>query len=71
MFGEQKVVINRFIKADSCLIYDPQNWRQVVLRNWTRELLAKTGDSDRHMLVGEFSLKHTNYKATGAVTNLT
>lgn len=70
-FGEQKVVINRFIKADTALVYDPTNWKQVTLRPWTRELLAKTGDSDRHMLVGEFSLKHINYKATGAIKGLT
>lgn len=70
-FGEQKVVINRFIKSDSCLVYDPNMWRQVVLRPWTRELLAKTGDSDRHMIVGEFSLKHTNYKGSGLIKGLT
>lgn len=69
-YGEQKVVINRFIKADSALVYDATNWKQMVLRPWTRELLAKTGDADRHMIVGEFSLKHNNYSASGAVTGL-
>lgn len=70
-FGEQKVVINRFIKADAALVYDSANWKQVTLRPWTRELLAKNGDSDRHMIVGEFSLKHVNYSASGVIKGLT
>ncbi len=70
-FGEQKVIINRFLKADSALVFSPEYWRIVTLRPFTRELLAKTGDADRHQIVGEFSLKHTNYKATGAITGLT
>jgi hypothetical protein len=69
-FGEQKVIINRFLKASEALVFDPAMWSLVTLRPWTRELLAKTGDSDRHLIVGEFSLKHKNYKATGRITNL-
>jgi hypothetical protein len=70
-FGTQKVVLNRFMKADSALLFSPENWKKVTLRPWTREKLAKTGDADRHYLVGEFSLKHTNARASGAITNLT
>ena len=70
-FGTQKVVLNRFMKADSALLFDPANWKKAVLRPFSRTLLAKTGDSDRHFIVGEFGLKHVNYKATGAITGLT
>lgn len=69
-FGEQKVVINRFQLASTCLVVDPNNWRQITLRPWTRELLAKTGDSLRHLIVGEFSLKHTNYAATAVIKGI-
>ena len=69
-FGEQKVVLNRFQKASEALVFDPTMWSLAVLRPWTRELLAKTGDNDRHLIVGEFSLKHKNYKGTGRITNL-
>lgn len=69
-FGEQKVILNRFLKATEALLFDPSMWSLVTLRPWTRELLAKTGDSDRHLIVGEFSLKHKNYKGTGRITNL-
>jgi hypothetical protein len=70
-FGEQKVILNRFIKATEALVFDPSMWALVVLRPFTRELLAKTGDSERHMIVGEYSLKHKNYKGTGRITGLT
>lgn len=70
-FGEQKVILNRFMKADSALLFDPANWKRSFLRPFTRTLLAKTGDADRHFLVGEFGLKHVNYKASGAITGLT
>lgn len=69
-FGEQRVVLNRFLKATEALVFDPAMWSLVTLRPWTRELLAKTGDFDRHLIVGEFSLKHKNYKGTGRITNL-
>lgn len=69
-FGEQKVVINRFLKATEALIFKPEMWRLVTLRPFTRELLAKTGDSDRHLIVGEFSLKHLNAKGSARITNL-
>lgn len=69
-FGEYKVVLNRFQKASEALIVDPAMWSIAVLRPWTRELLAKTGDNDRHLIVGEFSLKHKNYKGTGRITGL-
>lgn len=70
-FGTQKVVLNRFMKADAALLFDPANWKKATLRPFSRTLLAKTGDADRHFVVGEFGLKHTNYKASGAITGLT
>ena len=70
-FGTVRVVKNRRIRATDALMYDPKNWKLAVLRNWFREKLAKTGDSDRWMMVGEFGLKHSNRKATGLITNLT
>lgn len=70
-FGEQKVVINRFMKADSALLFDPTYWKLAVLRPWTRIPLAVTGDAHREEIVGEFSLKHLNFKASGAIIGLT
>lgn len=69
-FGTVRVVKNRRMRKTDALMYDPKNWKLAVLRNWFREKLAKTGDSERYMVVGEFGLKHTNKKATGLITGL-
>jgi hypothetical protein len=66
-FGEQKVVVNRFLKTLNTLVYEPDMWKVAVLRNWTRETLAKTGDSLKQMLIGEFSLMHKNFSASGII----
>lgn len=66
-FGEQRVVLNRFQKSTNTLVYDPENWRKVTFRSWFRETLAKTGDNLKIMIVGEFSLKHKNFAASGAI----
>jgi hypothetical protein len=66
-FGEQKVEINRFQKAKNTLIFEPDQWTNVTLRPWERKALAKTGDSEKAMLLGEFSLKHKNFFASSAV----
>nr|WP_157696289.1 DUF5309 family protein [Caballeronia temeraria] len=70
-FGEQKVVLNRFLKADSALLFNPSYWKIAVLRPWTRIPLAVTGDANRTQLIGEFSVKHLNRKASAAIRGLT
>lgn len=67
-FGRLNVVINRFLKDKNTLIFDPEMWKKVTLRPWFRETLAKTGDNLNMMIVGEFSLKHRNYLASGLIT---
>jgi hypothetical protein len=70
-FGQLKVMLNRFLKSDHALMYDPDMWRKATLRPWSRTMLAKDGDSEKHLIVGEYSLKHANFKASGKITNLT
>jgi hypothetical protein len=66
-FGEQKVELNRFLATHHTLVFDPNMWAKCTLRPWTKEMLAKTGDAERNMIVGEFSLKHKNFKASGLI----
>jgi hypothetical protein len=66
-FGEVKVVLNRFLSNIDHLIFNPSDWKLAVLRPWTREPLAKLGDAERQMIVGEYSVKHGNYKASSIV----
>lgn len=70
-WGELKVVLNRFMLSTVAFLYQPDMFKKCVLRNWSREMLAKDGDAERHMVVGEFSLKHKNYKSSGYIANLT
>lgn len=70
-FGTVRVVKNRRLRATDAILYDAKHWKLAVLRNWFREKLAKTGDADRYMLLGEFGLKHSNREATALITNLT
>lgn len=69
-FGEFKVVLNRWIKNDIALLFDPDMWTNVTLRPWTRETLAKTGDNTKMMMVGEMGLKHKNYSADALIYDL-
>jgi hypothetical protein len=66
-YGSQKIVLNRFLKAKDTLIYEPDMWKKLSLRPWSRETLAKTGDSTTMMIVGEFSLKHKNRRASAVI----
>lgn len=70
-FGELRVVLNREQLTTHAFLIDPAMWRSVVLRPFTRELLAKTSDADTHAVVGEYSLKHMNFSADGMITDLT
>lgn len=68
-FGEQKVEVDIFLRTHNTLIYNPDMWSLMTFRSWTRETLAKTGDSIKQMIVGEFSLKHKNYQASGIIVD--
>jgi hypothetical protein len=70
-FGELKVVMTRFLLGGGAAVFDPSMWKKLVLRNWFRETLAKTGDSTQVQIIGEFGLKHKNYAASGGFLNLT
>lgn len=54
----------------SAFLLDPTMWRSAVLRPFSRTLLAKTGDSEKHFVVGEYGLMHMNPKASGQINGL-
>ena len=69
-YGRLKVVMNRFSLTTAAFVFDPAFWKKLVLRNWFRQTLAKTGDSEQVQILGEFGLKHKNYAASGAIVNI-
>lgn len=70
-FGEYKVILNRHQMTDHAFLLDPSMWRTASLRPFARTLLAKTGDSDTHMVVGELGLMHKNPLGSGQINALT
>ena len=69
-FGTLNVVLNRHQLTTHAFLLDPTMWRTCVLRPFSRTLLSKTGDSDKHFVVGEITLKHMNFSADGMITGL-
>ena len=52
------VQINRHQLSTHAFLLDPSMWRTCVLRPFSRTLLAKTNDADRHFIVGELTEAH-------------
>jgi len=69
-FGEYRVVINRHQDITRAFLIDPAMWSTTTLRPFTRTLLAKDGDNDKHLIVGEVGLKHKSFAADGMITGL-
>lgn len=70
--GTLRVTINREIKKEHAVLFDPSTWNKTALkgRTWFRETLAKTGDSTRIMLAGEYGLKTDNQRGAVLIENL-
>mgnify|MGYP003138746379 CR=1 FL=1 len=69
-FGTYKVVLNRHQLSTHLFLLDPGMFKSVVLRPFSRTLLAKTGDSDKHQVLGEVSVKHQVWEDSGMITGL-
>lgn len=69
-FGTYRVVLNREMLSTQALLIDPSMFRTVTLRPFTRTLLAKQGDNDRHLLVGEVSVKHVSFADSHKIVGL-
>jgi hypothetical protein len=69
-YGEYKVILNRHLLATHALLIDPTMFKTCVLRPFTRTLLGVDGDRDSHMIVGEYSCKHTNFADSVKITGL-
>jgi hypothetical protein len=70
-FGNLEVVSNRFSRDRSALLLDPEYAELAYLRPFQTVELAKTGDSDKKMIVVEWGVKVVNEAAHGVVADLT
>ena len=69
-FGEIKIVPSRFSRARTVLVIDPQYLGIASLRGFTMERLAKTGDSDKAHIVGDYTLEVRNILAHGKIADV-
>lgn len=67
-FGEVNIVVNRFLPKTKGLLIQDEFCKRRVFDAYFHELLAKTGDSDKGQIVGEFTLEVKNEKAHGVLT---
>lgn len=70
-FGTLKVVPNRFQRDETAFVLDMDYFAVSSLRNMELTPLAKTGDSDKAMLLSEFTLEVRNEAASAQVRDLT
>lgn len=69
-FGKIKIVPNRFMRTVTVLVIDPEYWGIASLRGFHMERLAKTGDSDKAQIVGDYTLECRNEKASGKIADV-
>ncbi len=72
-FGKLKVVANRFQRARDVLVLETDKWAMATLkgRNMISIPLARTGDSERRVVVTEYALVARNEKSSGGVFDCT
>jgi hypothetical protein len=69
-FGVVRVVPSRFCRTRTITIIDPSFWALGWLRSLHPETLAKTGDSTKFFMVGEYSLISKNQKSSATIADL-
>ncbi|MEK4628706.1 DUF5309 family protein [Solibacillus sp. FSL R7-0682] len=67
-FGIVNVVLSKHVPVDKAVVFNIEYLDLVALREATFEPLAKTGDSTKGQVVGEYSLKVGSPKAVGVIT---
>jgi hypothetical protein len=70
-FGTVNVVPNRFQPEYNAYLLDPEYASVAYLRNFRTEVLAKTGDAEKRLLIVEYGLKVRTEKAHGVIRDLT
>lgn len=68
-FGILKVVPNRFQRDRTVFVLDMEYIAVAMLRDMEFTDLAKTGDSDKTMIVAEYTLEVKNEAASGKITD--
>lgn len=70
-FGSTKVVMSRYMRASAVLLLDLSTWAIAWLRPIDMVEIAKSGDSEKRMLRGEYTLEARTPTANTKLTNVT
>lgn len=70
-FGSVNVVPSRFSRDRTAMVVDPEFWDVAWLRPVGMWELAKTGDTHKRQILGEFALRAKQQKSSGVVADLT
>lgn len=70
-FGQHSIVANRFQPAGTAYVLDMEYMGVAYLRSIRTESLSKTGDSDRSMLLAEYTLEVRSPESSAKVYTLT
>lgn len=70
-FGTFQIIPNRFQRSVDVWFLDMEFWSLAFLRSFQTVDLAKTGDSERQMMVVEYGLRSKNEAASGLLTDIT
>jgi hypothetical protein len=69
-FGDVKIIPDIFLaQSKDCFFINPNYLRVAYLRPFQTTPLAKTGDSDKKMLLVDYTLEVGNEKAHGLITD--
>jgi hypothetical protein len=68
--GDLKIVTNRFQRNRTAFVLQSDMWQLAWLDPIRTEDIAKTGDSMKKLLVGEYGLLSRNEAASGVVADL-
>jgi hypothetical protein len=69
-FGQLRAVPNRFQRARDVFVLQSDMWAVAWLRPLNQYELAKTGDSVRRQIIGEYTLEARNPKSGGAIVDI-
>ncbi len=69
-FGDIKIIPNIFGRERDCVLLDPDMVSVDWLRPVFSEDLAKTGDSNRGFILGEYTLRVNNYGGIGVIADV-
>lgn len=69
-FGRHQIIPHHWISTSTVMAFDPSLWAVATLRSMKKVDLAKTGDSDKKMLITELTLECRNEAGNGKIADV-